>query len=385
MERGVREFYRENEEEALDLFMEALELAPDDLRAHYLAALSAHILTRERQLEQVCEHALVVNRRHPWTRACEAVRYLYLANFSRAEELMEAARRELPDALELEVGLGVVHEYSGEREKGMAAYRRALERDPDNVRALVALGGFFAMEGEYEAALQQYRRAHAVAPDIENPHQKLGRDYYYEGMVEQAASEFARAVNAEPDEMAGHFYLLDCLRRLGRSDDAIDLYREILERFGEQPDLTSGFFEHFNMRAEAIAALERMAREEPDDTETLARLSRAYREAGRLDEAARTARRLVRLAPEDADALALLGDLHLRRGHYRLAAGACRRAIRFNAHAQSAYITLADALLFLGRQDESWQVITEMERVRHEAWQDYQARFSGQDRADADS
>ncbi|MFO7676473.1 MAG: tetratricopeptide repeat protein [bacterium] len=382
IERGLAEFYREREDEALGLFLEALEYSPDDLRAHYLAALCAQIVTREDTLEQLCSHARELDRRNPWTRACEGIRYLFLANFSRAEDLIEGALAELPDRLELILGLGVVHEYSGERDKGVAACRRALEREPDNVRALVSLGGFYAMDGEYDSALALYSRAREVAPDIENPHQKLGRDYYHEGMIEQAAGEFARAVNDEPDEPAGHFYLLDCLRRLNRSDDAIDLYGEIAQRFGDSPELTSGFYEHFNMRPEAIAALERLAREEPDDPDVLARLSRAYCEAGRLDDAARTARRLTRLVPEDAGAIAMLGDLHLRRGHLRLAISSSRRAIRLDPNAQQAYVTLADALLFLGRQDESWHAICEMERIRREAWEAYQARFSGQDCAD---
>lgn len=380
--RGLVEFYRENEEDAFELFLEALALAPDDLRTHYLVALTAHLLSREDTLEQTCAHALELNRAHPWTRACEAVRYLFLANFSRAEALMEGALRDLPGTIELVVGLGVVQEYAGQDEKGIAAYRRALELDPDNVRALVALGGFHAMAGEYDSALEQYRCAHAVAPDIENPHQKLGRDYYYEGLIEQAMGEFSRSVNVDPDDPAGYFYLLDCLRRLGKSDDAIDLYREIDQRFGDEPELTSGFYEHFNMHAEAILALERLGREQPDDPAVLARLSRAYREAGRVDDAARAARRLTRLAPQDPGALAMLGELHLRRGHLRLAISCCRRAIGLDPNAQPAYITLADALLYLGRQDESYQVIQDMERVRHEAWESYQARFSGQDRAE---
>jgi pentatricopeptide repeat protein len=281
--------------------------------------------------------------------------------------------------------MGILHEYAGEPEKGIAAYQRALERDPDNVRALVAMGGFLAMDGDYEAALAQYRQAHAAAPDIENPHQKLGRDYYYEGMIEQATNEFARAVNEDEDEPAGYFYLLDCLRRVGRPDDAIDLYAEIRQRFGDCPDLTSGFYEHFNMHSEAIAALERLGREHPDDPGILERLSRAYREVGRLDDATRTARRLTRLEPDDDAALTLLGDLYFQRGNLRLAISCCRRAIRLNPNAQNAYVALADSLLFLGRQDDSYQVIRDMERVRHEAWESYQSKFSGHDKSESES
>jgi sulfur carrier protein ThiS len=80
----------------------------------------------------------------------------------------------------------------------------------------------------------------------------------------------------------------------------------------------------------------------------------------------------------------LLGELYLELAEYRKSVDNCRRAISLERNTQSAYTTLADALLFLGRQQESVAAIQEMERVRQEAWEQYQARFSGQDRADAE-
>lgn len=382
VKQGFDALCRENEDEAYDLLREALRHDPDDPRALYLTALCAHLLSREETIDRTCLRALKSGSRRPYALASEAVRYLYLSNFSRAESLFEQALRAQPDNLDLLVGTGILHEYSGDITKGIAAFRRVLELDPGNVRAHVSIGAFHAMEGDFEAAMGEYREAKLNEPSLENPHQKLGRDYFYDGMFEEATSEFALAAAEEPGEPAAYFYLLDCLRRLERADDALDTYAEIRRRFGGDPEITSGYYEHFNMRDEAIASLERLRRSHPADTGLLTRLARAYLAAERVEEAVGAAEQATRLA-RDHDALALLGGLYLKAGRYQAAIRTCRRAIELNANSQQAYKDLADALLFLGRQDESYRAIRDMERVRKQAWEEYQAKFSGQDRADA--
>ena len=376
-------FYREDEDEALELLLEALHLAPANLHIHYLAALCADLLSEEDTLDDVCAHALEVDARHPYTIACEAVRYLYLSNFSRAEDLFNQALRQLPGELDIQIGLGILHEYSGEDEKGAAAFRRALELDPNNVRARVSLGVAYAMSGEYQSALEEYVRAKAIDPSIENPHERLGRDYYLDGMIEEAASEFGRAMAEEPDEPAAYFYQMDCLNRLGRIDEALDLYETIKQRFGNEPELTSGFYEYFHMRREAKAALETLASRNPNDPDLRVRLSNLHREAGQLDLAIAAAEAANKLDPENAETFGLLGSLYFERGDYHRAIEACRMATQINPYDQAAYVTLADSLLFLGRDEESQAAVEEMERTRQEAWRRYQDRFSGQDRADA--
>jgi len=376
-------FYREDENEALGLLLEAMRLAPTNLHIHYLAALCADLLSEEDTLEDVCSHALELDPRHPYTLACEAVRYLYLSNFSRAEDLFHQALRLLPAELDIQIGLGILHEYSGEDEKGVAAFQRALEIDPNNVRARVSLGIAYAMSGEYQSALAEYLRAKAVDPSIENPHERLGRDYYMDGMIEEAAGEFGKAIAEEPDEPGAHFYLMDCMNRLGRIDEALDNYEAIRQRFGNRPELTSGFYEYFRMRREARDALETLTSRSPDDPELRMRLANLHREAGRLDEAIAAAETASQLDPDSHETSGLLGSLYFEHGDYNRAIDACRRATRSNPYDQSSYIVLADSYLFLGRDEEAQAAVDEMERNRQKAWRRYQDKFSGQDRADA--
>lgn len=379
LRQALAAFHREDEDRALPLLRKLVRLDPGNLRVLYLTALCANLVTDEEALEDAVARARRIDRRHPLALACEATRYLYLSNFSRAESLFERALAALPEDVDLLLGLGILYEYSDDKSKGAEAFRMVLDLDPKNIRARIALGTLRALEGDYHAALEEYRRAKEVDPSLENPHQRLGRDYYYEGMIDEARSEFGQAVAEEPDEPAAWFYLLDCCRRLERTDEALDTYAEIQQRFGDDPEITSGFFEHFNMQTDAIASLEQYSRRSPDDPAVLLRLSRVYREAGRGRDAVRAAERSVRLSPDNADALTHLADLYLALEEFEHAIAAADRAIALNGNAQSAYQAKADALLFLGRQEESHAVILALEQARDAAWREYQAKFSGQD------
>jgi tetratricopeptide (TPR) repeat protein len=381
MKEARQAFYREDDQEALDLFEEVIRLAPQNLHAHYLGALCADLVTNEEAVDRIVAHAQSIDRRHPYAIACEAVRFLFLSNFSRADDLFGRALESLPDDVDLYIGVGILHEYSGEEGRSQEAFERALECDPRNVRARVSLGLAYAMSGEYQNALAEYRKAKEIDPDLDNPHLLLGRDYFLEGSLGEAASEFAQATNEEPEAPAAWFYLMDCYNRLGRCDDALDMYETIKERFDSDPEQTSGFYEFFNMHREAAAAFDRLVEKYPDDAELRYRQAKVLQAAGRLDDAIYAARAGSAIDPDDFHLWDTLGALLFEKGEYQDAIDACRRAIELNPYAQSAYVTTADSLLFLGRDAESKAVVEEMEKNREEAYRRYRDKFSGGDGA----
>lgn len=383
--KGLAAFGREDEEAAIAYFLDALQVAPANLRLHYLTALCAQLLGDEDTVENIYASAASLNEHHPYTIACEAVRFMQLANYSRAEALFEHALRQMPDDVDLLVGLGILHEFAGDDEKGINAFRRALELDPLNIRARLALGVAYAMAGDYEQAYEQYVQAKTADPQTENPHQRLGRDYYLEGMTEEAAGEFAAAITEEPDEPGAWFYLMDCYRRQGRLDEALDCYSEIRRRFDDDPEATSGFWEYLQMHREAIAALELLCERYPEDAGIRVRLSGEYQAVGRLDDAAAVAQDAVDRSGNDPAALELLARLEFERGNWQAAASAARQALAADPTNQPAAKVLADALVFLGDGEGAQRVIDEMEAARNAAWRRYQRRFSGQDRPESDS
>lgn len=377
-------FYREDDETALELFLAILENNPENLRCHYLAALCAANLAEEETLEAVARQARKSNPRHPYAIGCEAVRALFFANYERSEHLFNLALRSLPDDIDLKLGLGILYDQMGAEEKSAEVYRRVLEIAPDNIRARISLGISYALSGEYSNALAQYQYAKKLDPTVENPHQHLGRDYYAEGLFDEAANEFAQAIAEEPDQPAAYFYLMDCYKRLGLLDDALDTYEAIRTHFAHQPEVTSRFYEHFRMFREAIPLLEEMLRRTPRDVDLLIRLSHAYRATGRLKEALLTLQRAIAEEPDNPAFWTMLAGLHYVQAEYPQAIAAAHRAVQIDRNEEEAYAILADALLFLGRIEESEKVSNLLKTVRDETWRRYQQKFSGQDEEDPD-
>jgi pentatricopeptide repeat protein len=248
---------------------------------------------------------------------------------------------------------------------------------------MMSLGMAYAQNGEYSSALAEYQRAKTLDPGVENPHQRLGRDSYSDGLFDEAASEFAIASSEEPDQPAAWFYLMDCYTRHGRADDALDVYDIIRDRFRDRPDQTAGLFEYFRLTGEAIAALTELCRRDPADADARYRLSQVYHQTGRAAEALAAAEEASRIDPEDNRVAYWLAERYFAAGRFQDAIAACDRAIALFRADQGAYVLKSDALLYLGRGEESERAIAEMERVREQAWQNYQAKFSGRDRPEA--
>ncbi|MGQ9678833.1 MAG: tetratricopeptide repeat protein [bacterium] len=375
-------FYRYDDETALELLLGVLELTPDNVRIHYLTALCATTLNDEETLEAVYQKARKNKPRHPYVVGCEAVRALFFANFERAEHLFNLALRSLPDDIDLSIGLGILYDQLGAEEKSAAVYRRVLEQNPDNIRARISLGISYALSGEYFNALTEYQYAKKLDPTVENPHQHLGRDYYADGMFNEAATEFALAITEEPNQPAAYFYLMDCYKRLGMIDDAIDVYEIIRSRFHHQPELISHFYEHFRMFPELISALEQLLKNTPGDIELLVRLTNAYRETGRLNDALTAIQRAIAEAPEETAFWTILGEIHYARREYIQAIAAAQRAVQLDRYEEGAYNVLSDAFLFLGRIEEAERVERQLTSIRNENWRRYHQKFSGQDKAD---
>lgn len=381
-EEGLNAFYRDDDETALPLLLEVFESQPDNLRAAYLAVLCAANLGDEETVEEVCAAVRRCGARHPYVLGCEAVRAMFYANYERAEHLFELALEALPDDIDLGIGMGMLCEQMGQEERSTELYRRVLERAPDNIRARISLGVSYALSGEYLSAFAEYQYAKQLDPTVENPHQHLGRDFYADGLLTEAVGEFLQAIAEEPEQPAAYFFLLDCYRRLGETDTAIDIYQQIKARFAHEPEILSQFFEQFQMFSEALPLLEQLHREHPDDLEILLRFCRACAETGQPERAIGWLETAVQDQNDAGPLWSELARLYYQSGDYPSAVTAARRAVALNRYDQEAYGVLADALLMLGRIDEAEATVREMERIQDEAWQRYQRRFSGVDEED---
>ncbi len=168
-----------------------LALYPDHAEAH--ALLGTYLLDLEQNREAV-DHFRQALVAHPdWSAVLNNLG-LALGHLGEKQEAVEAAReavRIAPDHVGFRVNLAIALDKAGLKEEGVAEAQAAVQADPDNEDAWLALGMI---------------------------HQRRNR-------LEPAMEAFAHA----PDLPSARWSMAECLRKLGRMDEAAKHYQACLE------------------------------------------------------------------------------------------------------------------------------------------------------------
>jgi predicted TPR repeat methyltransferase len=142
----------------------------------------------------------------------------------------------------------------------------------------------------------------------------------------------------------------------GQLADAEEVYRQILEKAPDDPDVLhySGVLAHQQGRSdEAVALIERSLDLEPNQADCHSNLGIIFKAQGRLDDAIAAYERAIALNPEHANAHSNLGVLLKAQGRIAEAEAAYRTAIRLNPGHIDAYHNLGVLLAAQKRTQEA--------------------------------
>ena len=117
---------------------------------------------------------------------------------------------------------------SGDRVKGMRAYRTALDQKPDDFEANLQLGVLYRLDRQFEQAMRYLQRAATIRPDDVGLRHAMAATYLGLGDAERARELLERVVQEVPDFVDGHVLLATAYYRLQRKADG-DRERTIID------------------------------------------------------------------------------------------------------------------------------------------------------------
>ncbi len=178
IESPVTDFYRVCDEayelavakqydKAIPAWRKALELTPDDSKAHYNLGVA---LAETRLAEEAIGH------------------------FQRALELD-------PDYSDAHTNLGVILAGTGKLDEAIGHLKKAVELSPRDVKAHVNLAGALADTGLLEEAMAYCRKALEVDPESPDAHNNLGIALIRSGRLDEAVTHLQRAARADPKSL----------------------------------------------------------------------------------------------------------------------------------------------------------------------------------------
>jgi tetratricopeptide (TPR) repeat protein len=255
-----------------------------------------------------------------------------------AAEYRQALRLK-PDSPDAHNNLGAVLLRLNRLQDALAEYKAALRLQPDYPEAQFGMAGVLLQLGHLDLAQIHYQEVLRLKPDFTGAHSKLGLVLARQGSLHEAIPEFQTAIQQEPQNPENYFNLAAAYAALNRLDDAMKSFGEVVRlKPGDAPArlrMAAIFLKQGNTNS-AIQTCRDALRMKPDSAEAmralawllatavqpglrdgaeavrlaekageltgqtepayLGTLDAAYAEAGRFDEAIKTAEKVRQLA-----------------------------------------------------------------------------------------
>jgi tetratricopeptide (TPR) repeat protein len=145
-----------------------------------------------------------------------------------------AASQELREA-EQTYQAGVSYYDSGEYEKAVETFKRALQLSPNSAESYYHLGMAYGSLGRYREAIEAYKSAIQVKQDYAAAYYNLGHAYGNLKKYENAIRAFRLAIQYEPDKIDAYTALANAYFDSGKEEKAIDTFEAAIRRKPDNP------------------------------------------------------------------------------------------------------------------------------------------------------
>ncbi len=226
----------------------------------------------------------------------------------------------------MEFTLGALYDQLKQPKDAIAAYQRADDLEPGDAQTMDALASALLSDDQLDEALKEYQALAEANADDAEPLVHIAEIQRRQNKYEDALATIRKARKIDPTSLEAGFTEGQILDILGRFDDAIQTYQEMVDATShangaykeDEKNNRAIFLEHLaavyleeNKTDQAIAAYEKMiemegsfaARGYQGEVD-------AYRDAHQFDKAVAISRKAVAANPQDRDLkLMLAGEL----------------------------------------------------------------------------
>ncbi len=243
--------------------------------------------------------------------------YVKLENVENAIKVFNYALKKDPAFAAANAGLGEAYwrKYQLTHDKAWADRavencRKGAERDAALAAAHICLGWVFVGTGNYEKALTEYRRALELEPTNDTAHGGLAYAYEQLNQLDDAEKTFKQAIAVRPNYWATYNWLGLFYQRHARYEDAVAMYSQVVSL---APDSFTGYYNLGGVRilqgkyAEAIPLLQRSL-EIRKTADATSNLGTAYFQLHRYADSAAAFEQSTQLDPQNYVFWGNLGD-----------------------------------------------------------------------------
>ena len=226
----------------------------------------------------------------------------YTGHYERAHEVLESALRQQPQNVDVLYRLAYVEEATRQWEAAVTRLAQAEKLDPRRADVQKLLAVTTTELGALDDASAAWDRYLTLEPNDDIARRERGHTAARMGKLEQGIAELEWYLSRHPDDPVGHYELaqaertVDMVQALEHLDKALALKPDYLPARAARGSL---LYQEGKPES-ALADLELVATQQPDDAVNLDRLGQTYQALDRTADAVRVLRRAAGLAPDNS-------------------------------------------------------------------------------------
>jgi tetratricopeptide (TPR) repeat protein len=313
------------------------------------------------------QHALKLRSHVRLALVVVAVACRSLGRAADAVPVLEASLAQVPDHL-IYTELGETLRALERWDEALKAFDNSLALRPDDARVLGAKAQVCRALGHYDLAVEVLGKALQLEPDSAFLHAEMGEVLRIQKKFDQALKELDQALSLDAKEAFALGTKGQVLRELQRTEEAIRAFKEAVEL---EPTLDWARVElgeilllEAHQPADALAVLQYVLADHPQDAYLLALTGSALKSLRQLEAAEQRLGQAVKIAADYAWAWSELAETLLLRGRHGEALTAINQSLQFNAASSAALELKIKILRISSRDDEALTVINQALRTK---------------------
>src|SRR5215471_13260325 len=205
----------------------------------------------------------------------------------------------------------------GKVEEGVEMLEKASDKAPEHLQTAAMLVAVRLAQKDKAGAEQVLKHAVEKSPESLQGHVMLGAFYHLIGKNQESEKELRSVFQKDPNNALALLNLATLFNDAGRKSEAEDMYRRLANGSPSryQPAYGSYLFK-IGKQKEAVAEFERLAKNNPKDSDARTRLVAAYIAARRLADAQGVLKATLNKNPKDSAALLQRSELSIMAGSY---------------------------------------------------------------------
>jgi tetratricopeptide (TPR) repeat protein len=290
------------------------------------------------------------------------------AAISEAERLAKEILQKDPNNIEGHILMGSVLFGQDHKAEAFKELNQAVELNPQRVESYLAVARFYALTNDMATADESYKRAIAINNSSALAHYEFGKYLVQTNRGDAAENEFQIAVQVEPTNrdaryVLASFYLVN--KRFGKAEDAYTALADLDRDRPEGRSVLGDFYGSIGRLDEAIAIYKEVIAKSPDYLQGHYRLTELLLNHGDLANASNEIEGVLQKDPTDREALTLRARVEMQSGD-TIKIGAAmadlKEVLKQEPNSRSGLFFMAQANFRSGQIDQARVFAGDLER-----------------------